>query len=123
MSFNIIIGQEKPIRESDLIGCWQNYPEENKFHPDFTVYRSCKYKSSLKRILRYRDIIDLKPNGICRYKKLSANDAHAMHDGKWVFDSDSSILRIMDLNGNVVKKMNLVRIEKQLLGVNKTNYN
>lgn len=108
--------QNKTIDPSDLIGCWKDYSEENKFHQKSNVYRPCDYQSIFhKKGKRFRFKIHFKENGNCSYLSIGANDIHLMKPGKWIYDSTTNELEVFDLEMKSIIKYRIQRLEKQLL--------
>ncbi len=118
---NTALGQNNSINQTDLIGCWKYYPEEDIFHPNISVYRPCDYESEItkKKIQRGRFKMDLKANGDCSYLKIGVNDINLMKTGKWLYNPNTNVLEIFDLEMNSIRKFKIEKLEKRLLGIKK----
>ena len=114
---SIGLTQDNSIDKYDLIGCWKYYPEENKFFPDFIVYRSCNYESIFSKPMKSRFEMNLKSNGECVYSKIGTYDFQTTSSGKWIFDATTNELKIIDSDENVFRKYKIERLDKDLLGL------
>ncbi|WP_394749224.1 hypothetical protein [Spongiimicrobium salis] len=112
------IGQNSSLKQSDLIGCWKHYPEESELFDDMTVYRPCNNESfPNKWAMRARNQMNFNADGKCNYLRIGPTDINSMKPGKWILDSSTKEVAIFDLEMNLIRKFEIVRLEKELLGV------
>lgn len=115
----VVLAQDNSINESDLIGCWKSYPEENTFFRDIHVYRPCDYQSIFKskKMRRFRFRMKLSANDNSSYLKIGATDLHRMVKGRWSFDSETRHLELLNLEMKSIRKWKVMLLEHNLLGI------
>ena len=112
-SMTSLFGQESEIKQSDLIGCWTDSREENLPESDFNIYRPCDYKTF--PFSRFRFKMDLRNDFTCSWFDLSSTDRHSMKEGKWTFDNKTHILKLLNLEGRVVKKFSIAELNQDIM--------
>ena len=109
-----LFGQSE-IKASELLGCWKNYSEENRFFKNVTVFRPCDYQSSFHKARRFRYKMLLKSNGTCSYLTIGVTDLHKMKSGKWTFNKENNQINIFNNNGKIFKRMKINHLDNSLL--------
>jgi hypothetical protein len=104
-SLNLGYCQDKGVRREELEGCWADSREENTDSSGISIFRRCHLKSF--PVSRFRFKMELKEGGICSWLYLAPNDAHQMKEGTWTYNKVTHLLRIFNVDAEVVKSFNL----------------
>ncbi len=108
-------GQKKDINSSQLIGCWTDSREENKFNKGINVYRPCNYKQFPASRFRFK--MNLQKGNSCSYLFLAPTDGHFMKKGTWSFDKQTNALKIFDDKKKVIKQYIIYEVNKNVLKI------
>ena len=110
-----LVGQTKNINSIVFFGCWVDSREENEADSKISIYRPCDYKEFPQSRFRFKMV--LRPDYSCSWLYLAPNDGHKLIEGKWYFDKEKSILKILNLRGGLVKRFNIEEIEKDKMSI------
>ena len=109
--------KETPAKynQGGLEGCWTDSREENRKNPGFKIFRPCEFKKFPPSRFRFR--MDLQAGGTCSWLWLAPNDGHRMKPGTWNYDQRSKVLTIKDEDGEVVRRYDVVEVDRAMLKV------
>ncbi len=114
--FQALLFSQNDIKNSDIIGCWKIYSEENKFFKNSTVYRPCDYHSIHEKKRKwYRYSIIFRNDGTCSYTSPGKNDIPKMKEGFWNYDENSSEIQILNVNNEIITAWKVKQLETDLL--------
>lgn len=68
-------------------------------------------------ITRFRSVMELNPEGVCRYLVLAPNDAHYFATGTWSYDDKTKELKIYNISGQLYRNFVVVTLTKDILEV------
>ena len=112
----LLFGSSDRCSESskvDFLGCWMDSREENKVEADSNIYRPCDFMEFPPS--RFRFSFELLENGDCLWFRLDPADAHSLEKGTWIFDIQTRILEVRDLQKKIVKKYLVVDSSDRIL--------
>ncbi len=101
-----------------LIHCWTHSYEENTSE-NIEVYRHCDYMNFPAS--RYRQVYNFKENYECEFLVLAPNDAHYLEKGKWEYDENSKIIKILNFDNLVLKEFEINELTDNLLEIKNEN--
>lgn len=98
--------------ESVLKGSWtQSYEEQTSV--EIEIFRHSNSKDF--PLSRYRQVFIFEENNQCQYLVLAPNDAHYVESGFWEFDEKSNIIKIFNLNFELLFQFEAVEFTDSLL--------
>ncbi len=103
----------KSIEGSNLLGSWTDSREENQLNPNGLVFRPSDFKKFPPSRFRFK--MELNEDGSCKYLYLHPTDRHRMVSGKWDYDTKTQTLKILDVNGKIIKSYKVTKADKDLL--------
>lgn len=77
------------------------------------IYRPSDFKEF--QASWFRQVYEFKSDNICNYLVLSPTDAHYFEEGIWSYSSTDQLLKIFDINGNIITEYKIVELNENLL--------
>ncbi len=97
--------QMKSVEDSNLLGSWTDSLEENQLNSNGRVFRTFDFKKFPPSRFRFK--MELNEDGSCKY--LHPTDRHGMISGKWDYDAKTQTLKILDVDGKIIKSHKVLK--------------
>jgi hypothetical protein len=105
------IVSEQNFNLSNLYKEWIHaYDEETD---SVQIYRPSDFKEF--QASWFRQVYEFNSDNSCKYLVLSPTDAHYFEDGIWDYTSTNELLKIFDINGNIITEYKIVELNENLL--------
>jgi hypothetical protein len=95
---------------------WTHSYEENTSE-NYDIYRPSDYK--IFPASHFRHVFYFKDNNVCDYLVLAPDDAHYMEEGIWEFNEKTNIIRVMNMESDILFKLEIIELSDDLLKLKK----